>query len=120
MNRHIQQHAQAGDEQRVLRGLEAGDPQRIIEQVIDEQIGDQDPRAPCRHEHQGHPPRDRGRLRDAWILEAMKDRGIFIGKTGAGRNVLTFLPPLVIEEADVDAVVAALRECLKEETERGR
>ncbi len=53
------------------------------------------------------------------ILEAMKDRGVFIGKTGAGRNVLTFLPPLVIEEGDVDAVLAALRECLTEETERG-
>lgn len=46
------------------------------------------------------------------ILEEMKDRGIFIGKTGASRNVLTFLPPLVIEKADIDHVVTELGDCL--------
>ena len=31
------------------------------------------------------------------VLEAMKDAGYLIGKTGPGRNVLTFMPPLVVE-----------------------
>lgn len=48
------------------------------------------------------------------ILESMKDRGVLIGKTGPGRNVLTFLPPLVIERDDVDFVVESLEECLAE------
>jgi 4-aminobutyrate aminotransferase/4-aminobutyrate aminotransferase/(S)-3-amino-2-methylpropionate transaminase len=36
------------------------------------------------------------------IIEQMKDRGFLIGKTGMDRNVLTFMPPLVIEQGDVD------------------
>ena len=47
------------------------------------------------------------------VLEAMKDRGVFIGKTGAARNVLTFQPPLIIEAKDIDAMVEALRETLR-------
>lgn len=47
------------------------------------------------------------------IVEAMKDRGIFIGKTGAHRNVLTFLPPLIIEKDDIDHVLSTLRACLR-------
>jgi 4-aminobutyrate aminotransferase/4-aminobutyrate aminotransferase/(S)-3-amino-2-methylpropionate transaminase len=46
------------------------------------------------------------------VLEGMKERGVLIGKTGADRNVLTFLPPLVIERSDIDRVLAALAECL--------
>lgn len=46
------------------------------------------------------------------ILEAMKDRGVFLGKTGPGRNVLTFQPPLIIDERDIEEVICALRECL--------
>ncbi len=46
------------------------------------------------------------------VLELMMDRGVLIGKTGAGRNVLTFLPPLVIERDDVDSALESLRECL--------
>jgi 4-aminobutyrate aminotransferase-like enzyme len=38
------------------------------------------------------------------ILEAMKDRGFLIGKTGLHRNTLTVMPPLVITEAELDAL----------------
>lgn len=48
------------------------------------------------------------------ILEGMKERGIFIGKNGESRNVLAFQPPLIINEDDVDAMLYALREVLRE------
>jgi len=38
------------------------------------------------------------------VLERMKDAGYLIGKTGVGRNVLTFLPPLVVAAPDLDAM----------------
>jgi 4-aminobutyrate aminotransferase-like enzyme len=41
------------------------------------------------------------------ILERMKDGGYLLGKTGPGRNVLTWMPPLISEaEALTEAVVA--------------
>ncbi len=50
------------------------------------------------------------------VLEALKDAGFLAGKTGPGRNVLTLMPPLVVEEVAVDEladevgrVLAALR-----------
>jgi alanine-glyoxylate transaminase/(R)-3-amino-2-methylpropionate-pyruvate transaminase len=46
------------------------------------------------------------------ILEAMKDAGYLIGKTGAGRNVLTFMPPLVVERDALDGMVDALDQAL--------
>jgi len=46
------------------------------------------------------------------ILEAMKDAGFLIGKTGLERNVLAFMPPLVTGEADIDACADALDRCL--------
>ncbi|HTU16803.1 MAG TPA: aspartate aminotransferase family protein [Gemmataceae bacterium] len=42
------------------------------------------------------------------VLEAMKDAGYLIGKTGPGRNVLTFLPPLIVESEALDEMVEAL------------
>jgi 4-aminobutyrate aminotransferase/4-aminobutyrate aminotransferase/(S)-3-amino-2-methylpropionate transaminase len=42
------------------------------------------------------------------VLEAMKDAGYLIGKSGPGRNVLTFLPPLIVEAAALNAMVDAL------------
>jgi 4-aminobutyrate aminotransferase-like enzyme len=42
------------------------------------------------------------------VLEAMKDAGYLIGKTGPGRNVLTFLPPLIVEEEQLDGLADAL------------
>jgi 4-aminobutyrate aminotransferase/4-aminobutyrate aminotransferase/(S)-3-amino-2-methylpropionate transaminase len=50
-------------------------------------------------------------LTDA-VLERMKDAGVLLGKTGPGRNVLTFMPPLIVEEKDLDNAVGALDEAL--------
>jgi 4-aminobutyrate aminotransferase-like enzyme len=46
------------------------------------------------------------------VLEEMKDAGYLIGKTGPGRNVLTFLPPLVVEVEALDGLVGRLDEAL--------
>ena len=50
-------------------------------------------------------------LTDA-VLEEMKDAGYLLGKTGPGRNVLTFMPPLVVEPEALDRLVEALDEAL--------
>lgn len=42
------------------------------------------------------------------VLECLKDAGYLIGKTGPGRNVLTFLPPLIVEQQALDGLVDAL------------
>jgi 4-aminobutyrate aminotransferase/4-aminobutyrate aminotransferase/(S)-3-amino-2-methylpropionate transaminase len=41
-------------------------------------------------------------------LERMKDAGYLIGKTGPGRNVLTFMPPLVIDAKELEGAAEAL------------
>jgi 4-aminobutyrate aminotransferase/4-aminobutyrate aminotransferase/(S)-3-amino-2-methylpropionate transaminase len=46
------------------------------------------------------------------VLERMKDAGYLLGKTGPGRNVLTFLPPLIVEQKALDGAVEALEEAL--------
>jgi 4-aminobutyrate aminotransferase len=46
------------------------------------------------------------------VLEAMKDRGFLLGKTGVGRNVLTFMPPLVVEQGALDEMTEALGDVL--------
>ncbi|MEE8332009.1 MAG: aminotransferase class III-fold pyridoxal phosphate-dependent enzyme [Acidimicrobiia bacterium] len=46
------------------------------------------------------------------ILEAMKDRGVLIGRTGPHDNVLKIRPPLVFEEAHADIVLSALANVL--------
>ena len=43
-----------------------------------------------------------------FVLEELKSSGVLIGKTGAGRNVLTFQPPLVIGEDDIERLAEAL------------
>jgi 4-aminobutyrate aminotransferase len=57
-------------------------------------------------------------LRDAaltdLILERMKDAGYLLGKTGPGRNVLTFMPPLVVGRDDLDGLVDTLGRMLAE------
>ena len=50
-------------------------------------------------------------LTDA-VLEEMKDAGYLLGKTGPGRNVLTFMPPLVVEPEALDRLVGRLDEAL--------
>ena len=47
------------------------------------------------------------------ILEQMKDAGFLLGKTGPGRNVLTFMPPLIIEESQLMEAVDALEAILQ-------
>lgn len=47
------------------------------------------------------------------ILEKMKDKGFLLGKTGLGRNVLTFMPPLIVESHHLDQVVNALDSILQ-------
>ncbi len=42
------------------------------------------------------------------ILEKMKDRGFVLGKTGERRNVLTFMPPLVVEQRDLEELLKNL------------
>jgi 4-aminobutyrate aminotransferase len=42
------------------------------------------------------------------VLERMKDAGYLIGKSGVGRNVLTFLPPLVVAAADLETMADEL------------
>ncbi len=54
---------------------------------------------------------DGGPLLDK-VLERMKDAGYLLGKTGAERNVLTIMPPLVVEQRSLDELVAALDEVL--------
>jgi 4-aminobutyrate aminotransferase-like enzyme len=41
-------------------------------------------------------------------LEQLKDAGYLLGKTGPGRNVLTIMPPLVVDRHDLDGLVAEL------------
>ena len=45
--------------------------------------------------------------------QAMKDAGVLLGKTGPGRNVLTFLPPLVVTREDLDDAVDRLDQTLR-------
>jgi acetylornithine/succinyldiaminopimelate/putrescine aminotransferase len=42
------------------------------------------------------------------MLEAIKARGVLAGKTGADRNVLTFMPPLVIQPHEVERALEAI------------
>jgi 4-aminobutyrate aminotransferase-like enzyme len=47
------------------------------------------------------------------VLENLKDAGVLVGKTGPGRNVLTLMPPLVVESAALDGLVDALDQVLQ-------
>lgn len=47
------------------------------------------------------------------ILEQMKDAGFLLGKTGPGRNVVTFMPPLIIEEPELKEATDALEKVLQ-------
>ncbi|HLX60406.1 MAG TPA: aspartate aminotransferase family protein [Planctomycetota bacterium] len=47
-----------------------------------------------------------------FVLEAMKDAGFLLGKTGPGRNVLTFMPPLIVDEAQLSAASENLEQIL--------
>lgn len=47
------------------------------------------------------------------IMEGMRREGVLIGKTGPSRNVLTFMPPLVVERHDLDKLLDALETTLE-------
>jgi 4-aminobutyrate aminotransferase-like enzyme len=47
------------------------------------------------------------------VLEHMKDAGYLIGKSGPARNVLTLMPPLVVERAALDGLVDELDTALQ-------
>ncbi len=51
-------------------------------------------------------------LTDA-VLERMKDAGYLLGKTGPGRNVLTWMPPLIITEGELQGAIDALENVLE-------
>jgi 4-aminobutyrate aminotransferase-like enzyme len=53
-----------------------------------------------------------GALTDA-LLEEMKDAGFLLGKTGPARNVVTILPPLVVEREALDGLVETLDHVLR-------
>ena len=42
------------------------------------------------------------------VLEGLKDNGFLVGKTGINRNVITFQPPLIITERDLDSLIESL------------
>jgi 4-aminobutyrate aminotransferase len=46
------------------------------------------------------------------LLEALKDAGYLVGKTGPGRNVLTIMPPLIVEQEALDGLAECLDELL--------
>jgi len=52
-------------------------------------------------------------LTDA-VLEGIKDAGFLLGKTGPGRNVLTLMPPLIVEQHDLDALTVELERVLSQ------
>ena len=53
-----------------------------------------------------------GSLADA-LLEWLKDAGYLLGKTGPGRNVLTLMPPLVVEARDLEGLLERLDQALR-------
>jgi len=43
------------------------------------------------------------------LLEELKNNGVLAGKTGPGRNTLTFLPPLNVSESEIEQFADAFR-----------
>lgn len=42
------------------------------------------------------------------LLDALRNNGVLVGKTGPGRNVLTFMPPLTISEREIGVLLDAM------------
>jgi 4-aminobutyrate aminotransferase/4-aminobutyrate aminotransferase/(S)-3-amino-2-methylpropionate transaminase len=47
------------------------------------------------------------------VLEQMKDAGYLLGKTGQARNVMTFMPPLIVERNALDGLVDTLDQIMQ-------
>ena len=47
------------------------------------------------------------------VLEMLKDEGVLAGKTGKDRNVLTFMPPLIIGDREVELLSIKLSKVFK-------
>lgn len=48
-----------------------------------------------------------------WILERSQQAGLLLGKTGPGRNVLTWMPPLIVNEAQIHEAVGIVEKILE-------
>jgi len=48
------------------------------------------------------------------VLETLKNDGFLLGKTGPDRNVLTLMPPLILEQDHIDALGAGLNAAFTE------
>jgi acetylornithine/succinyldiaminopimelate/putrescine aminotransferase len=48
-----------------------------------------------------------------FVLENLKDHGVFAGKTGPGRSTLTFMPPLTVTEQEIGEFAAAFRRSIE-------
>ncbi|CAN5511670.1 hypothetical protein BH10PLA1_BH10PLA1_22380 [soil metagenome] len=48
------------------------------------------------------------------LLERLKENGVLAGKTGPGRNTLTFMPPLTVSDGEIDYFMLALRKTIEE------
>jgi len=46
------------------------------------------------------------------VLERMKDAGYLLGKTGPGRNVLTWMPPLIVTRQELEQATGELEKVL--------
>ncbi len=44
------------------------------------------------------------------VLEHLRERGVLAGKSGTDRDILSFMPPLVIDECEIDHVIDATRD----------
>ncbi len=56
----------------------------------------------------------------AWVVERMRDLRVLVSTDGPDHNVLKIKPPLVFDEGDADALVAALDRVLAEDAARAR
>jgi 4-aminobutyrate aminotransferase-like enzyme len=56
----------------------------------------------------------------AWVAERMRDLRVLVSTDGPNHNVLKIKPPLVFDDADADALVAALDRVLAEDAARAR
>ena len=48
------------------------------------------------------------------LLENLKEKGFLVGKTGPGRNVLTLMPPLIINQSEIASLKTGLQAAFEE------